>query len=148
MSARRMAGFTLIEVVLAIVVIGMCGATIVGLMTSIDRRSADTLLSERRTNIAAAYLREITSQAWSDPDGGTENRGNYDNIDDYAGLNEAPTDRAGNVLANFNGYNVIVAITQPGLDVIPNAQTRLIRITVTDPFGGTTNVAGFRTQRP
>jgi MSHA pilin protein MshD len=144
-----MHGVALIEVVIAIVVIGVCGATIVGLMTSIDRRSAETLLAGLRLNIAAAYLREITSQPWSDPDGmGGEARGNYDNIDDYAGLNEAPSDRAGNVLASFNGYNVAVAITQPGLGAIPNAQTRLIRVTVTDPFRGTTSVAGFRTQHP
>jgi MSHA pilin protein MshD len=144
-----MQGVALIEVVLAIVVIGLCGATIVGLMTSIDRRSAETLVAELRVNIAAAYLREITSQPWSDPDGvGGEARGNYDNIDDYAGLNEAPSDRTGAPLANFNGYGVAVAITQPGLGAIANAQTRLIRVTVTDPFGGTTSVAGFRTQHP
>lgn len=146
MSPRHAHGFALIEVVIAIILIGMCGATVVGLMTFIDRRSAETLLAEQRTNIAAAYLREVTSQAWSDPDGGTESRGNYDNIDDYAGLYEAPSDRAGNVLAGFNGYQVAVAITQPGLGAIPNAQTRLIRITVTDAFGGSTSVAGFRTQ--
>jgi MSHA pilin protein MshD len=144
-----MHGLALIEIVIAIVVIGMCGATIVGLMTSIQRRSADTLLSQQRTEIAAAYLHELTSQPWTDPDGvGGEARGNYDNIDDYTGLNEAPTDRAGNALANLNSYNVAVAITQPGLGAIPNAQTRLIRVTVTDPLGGTTSVAGFRTNHP
>ena len=144
-----MQGVALIEVVLAIVVIGLCGATIVGLMASIDRRSAETLVAGLRLNIAAAYLREITSQPWSDPDGmGGEARGNYDNIDDYAGLDEVPSDGTGAALANFNGYRVAVVITQPGLGAIPNAQTRLIRVTVTDPFGGTSSVAGFRTQHP
>lgn len=143
-------GATLIELVVAIVIIGMSGATIVGLLASISRYSAETMIQSQSASIANAYLSEILSRSFADPDGAPETgRGNFDDVNDYDGLVDAgAADRYGNAVAGLGDYTVAVVVTQPGLGAIPTAQTRMVRVTVTHPLSTPVMLSGFKTQHP
>jgi MSHA pilin protein MshD len=149
MRARRhAAGATLIELVIAIVIIGSASATMIGTLTMMSKQSAETMISSQAANIAKAYLDEILDKPIIDPNGsGGEPRELYDNIDDYLRLPDTTVrDRFGVAIPEFAGYQVSVQIRRPGLDVIPSGQTRRVQVTVTSPLGDRTVIPGFRTR--
>lgn len=79
------------------------------------------------------------------PDG--EARGAFDDIDDYDGLNEAPTDQINAVMPGYEaGYNVRVAVVPPAAPFggIPAADVRQITVVVTNPLGDTFTVSAMR----
>lgn len=144
---KRESGFTLVELVVAIVIIGTCAATLVGVLGSMAKQSADSMVASQANNIAAAYLRDILAKPVVDPDGidGTEPRNAYDNVNDYSRLPDTyVTDRLGNPVAAFAGYQVIVQIQQIGLNGIPSSQARRVEVTVIAPTGFRTVVSGFK----
>lgn len=151
MSARRYnAGATLIELIFAIIIIGSVSATMVGVLSSMSKQSAETMVALTATNIAQAYLQEILDKPLIDPDGvdGSEPRELYDNIDDYLRLPDTTVrDRFGAVVPNLGGYQVAVSIQNTNLlPGVPTAQTRSVQVTVTSPLGDQTIVRGVRTR--
>jgi len=91
-TARRappgQAGLTLIELVIAITVIGVAVAGILTLSSFGTARSADPLLRAQSHAVARSYLEEILLREFSDPDGaeGGETRPTFDDVDDYDAL--------------------------------------------------------------
>lgn len=156
MNARSQAGATLIELVLAIVIVSAAASTIVGLLTMMARQSADMMVQSQSASIANAYLNEILVRTLgnpANPDGQDATCTTAESIDDYPGCLPAGNlvrDRAGNLIASFADYRVVVTVTQPGFPnpfgVIPTNQTRLVRVSVTSPFGDTTTISGFKTR--
>lgn len=78
------AGFTLIEIVVAVVVlaIAVCG-TMAGL-SAISVQSADAMVTEQATAVASAYLNEVLQKPFGAFDGKTT-RATLDVVDDYNG---------------------------------------------------------------
>jgi MSHA pilin protein MshD len=91
-SWRRERGFSLLEVVAAIVVMGLIFAGFVSVFGAVLRNGSDAALQSQASGIAAAYLDEILAQPYADPDDGAvcgtpeANRAAFDNVCDYAGL--------------------------------------------------------------
>lgn len=142
-------GFTLVELVVAIVVIAAAGATLVGLLAYISKRSAEDMAVAQSATLAQAYLGEIMGQPFNDPGGPPEaGRNDFDDIADYAMSNAAPTDRFGNALPNLSAYSVSVQIQQVALGAIPAPDARRITVTVTDPFGDRVVLSAFKTAHP
>jgi hypothetical protein len=56
---------------------------------------------------------EILLQPFSDPDGsdGETDRAEFDDVDDYDGLNESPTDMFGNQISGLDDYTVQVTVS-------------------------------------
>ena len=161
MTSHSQRGATLIELVVAIVIISAAASTIVGLLAFMSRTSADALLQSQSTSIANAYLNEILSRPITDPNAPTDaGRDNADDIDDYLNLagnivlpDALVRDRSGTLVAGLQNYRVQAVITQPpvwnapGINILP-AQMRLVTITVTDPMGEITVLRGLKTQHP
>lgn len=150
-----MLGATLIELVIAIVVIGSASVTLIGMLSSMSKQSADAMVSTQASGIAAAYLKEILSKPVVDPDGadGAESRDAYDNIDDYSRLPDTSVrDLRGNLVPNLGGYQVAVLIQQVplngggGSNLVPAAQSRRVQVTVTGPTGFQVQLRGYRTR--
>lgn len=142
-------GMTLIEVVVAIVIIAGVGGTVLALLAGMSRQSAATLLDAQRASIAGAYLEEIVAQPFT-CSGPAAGRAGFNCVGNYHGMDEAPTDRFGNVVTALAGYRVQVS-AQPsvfGLGSIPAGDVLLVTVTVTDPFGGRSVLSGFRTRHP
>ena len=154
--ARSQGGFTLIELVVAMVIITMAATTIVGMMSAVATRSADTMQQIQAGNIADAYMCEILSRPFADPNvDGEIARAAFDDVDDYNNLPVAgPSDRFGNAIAGLNDYQVSVLAAPTALNVnpvglsLPAAQALLVTVTVTSPSGFITILSGYKTQHP
>jgi MSHA pilin protein MshD len=142
----RQRGVTLIEVVVAIVIVGIAATAILGGMGMITQRGAEAMTRQQAVAVAEAYLEEIMLQPVAFP-GGTvpTTRDKLNDEDQYDGLNEIPYDQYGTAIPNLTGYNVRVAVTQTtALTGISAANARQINVTVTDPNGVTVVLTGYR----
>jgi MSHA pilin protein MshD len=146
-SAARQSGVTLIEVVVAIVIVAMAATAILGAMASITMRGAETMVRQQAVAVAEAYLEEILLQPVAFPGGVVPTaRASFNDEDQYNGLNDVGArDQFGNAIAYLSGYTVSVAVTQTtALTGIAAAQARQINVTVTDPNGVTVRLTGYR----
>jgi MSHA pilin protein MshD len=138
---------TLIEIVVAIVIVAIAATAILAAMASITMRGAETMVRQQAVALAEAYLEEILLQPVASP-GGTAptSRANFNDEDEYNGLSDAGArDQYGNAIAYLTGYTVSVAVTQTtALTGIAAANARQINVTVTDPNGVTVMLTGYR----
>lgn len=146
----RARGFTLIETIVAIVVISAAGVSILGVLAATATRSAEAGVRTQAISIASAYLEEILSKAWIDPDGAAEvGRQNFDNVGDYNSNAFLPAaNQFGNPIAGLNGYTVRVLVNNATIGAGANAINDALRIEVTvrTPTGSTVVVNGYRTR--
>ena len=156
-------GFTFVELVIAIAVMGIASVTMFQMLGLSLSHQSDSLVQSRTTALAEAYMQEILARRFDahTPPGGIpacsiratpcslsnafndgESRANFDDVDDFDGLNESPPlDATGVVRSGFAGYRVQVQVTYPtsaqaatfGLDDPGDA--KLVAITVTPPQG-------------
>jgi MSHA pilin protein MshD len=146
-SAR---GVTLVELIVAIVVIGVALAGVTLVFVRNINSSADPVIWHQATAIAEAYLEEILTKEYTDPDGTNvgESRATYDDVMDYNGLNESPPrDQNGTAIAALAGYSVNVQVAAATLNDITAASgdAVLVTVTVTMPTGGTVVISGYKT---
>lgn len=158
MTLARQRGVTLVELVIAIVIVGIAAAALYSAMASITARSADPMLRQQSLAIAEAYLEEIGLQAFpastSCPASNDGNgRGSFDDVCDYNGLNYggatplAPRTALSSVpIAGLEAYQVVVRVSADALHDIASSDALLIRVTVTDPLGQALELAGYRTR--
>jgi MSHA pilin protein MshD len=137
-------GFTLIELVLAITIIGVVSATLMGAMTAISARSGDSVMATQSAIVANAYLQEIMSQPYTDLNvDGEPLRSNFDDVDDYDGLIEQGAhDRTGVAIPGLGGYRIAIVVNLVNWAGVP---AKLIVVNATDPQGRTTSVSAYRT---
>jgi MSHA pilin protein MshD len=143
----RQSGVTLIEVVVAIVIVAMAATAILGAMGSITMRGAETIVRQQAVAVAEAYLEEILLQPVAFPGGVVPtNRASFNDEDQYNGLNDVGArDQFGNAITYLSGYTVSVAVSQTAaLTGIAAAQARQINVTVTDPNGVAVQLTGYR----
>lgn len=141
-------GFTLIELVVTITVIGMAGAALVGTLSYLAGTSGSNMLQAQAQSIAYAYLEEISGMAFADPDGVAEgpNREFWDNVMDYNGLDTlSASDKKGNPAGNFH---VRVNVTPGVLNLVPAGAVWRIDVTVDYDASGTMIATGYRTNHP
>jgi len=141
---KRKNGFSLVEVIVLLVVISIAAAPMTALLYQTLSDRADATMQIMATSLAKGVMEEILSKAFEDPDGspgsfGTEegSRINYDDVDDYDGLNETPPrDSQGNALTSFSGFRTQVAVqnvaaASPGGSAETDGSTDFKRVTVT-----------------
>jgi MSHA pilin protein MshD len=144
---KQTAGFTLIELVVAITIISAVSITMLGVMSASAGRSGDAMVATQSILVAKAYLQEIQSQAYADPlmPDGEVSRVNFDDVDDYNGLTDVGArDASGNAIAGLAGYQVDVTVTA-GAWGAPSVPAKLITVRVTDPMSRVTVLTGYRT---
>ena len=136
-GACHQRGMTLIEVVIAIVVVATAVSAVLGVLSSSVGRSADAMIVSQGIAIAESYLEEITLKPFVDPDGidGESAREDFDDIDDFDGLSDAGAhDQLGNPIAGLGTYSVAVAVVpSAALPGIAPADARRIDVRVQFP---------------
>ena len=143
---RRQAGFTLVELVIAIVVIGIAASGVLLVMNYTTAHSADPMIQHQAVAIAESYLEEVLLQPYSDPDGiaAEANRSLFDDIDDY-NFTEVGARDQGNpavVIAGLGAYTVTVAVTA---DTLNTVAAKRIDVTVGHTSGINMTLTGYRT---
>jgi MSHA pilin protein MshD len=134
-------GVTLVELIVAIAIIGTGVAGILAVMEATTRRSADPMIMQQAQLIGESYLEEILQKKFYDPDTDTvcpareATRAGYDNVCDYNGLSNAGAlDQLGNPVAGLESYNVAATVSSAGvaLGSVNNADgtVRVLRVEV------------------
>ena len=157
--------FTLIEILVTLVVIGIAAVALMSLFANQVRGSADPMIQQQGITIAEAYLEEILLRAFDDPDDpesgadeGEATRGEFDDVKDYRSLasvqaSNQPRDQFGALIPGLTDYAVTVVVDGSGADASLNgiaAETDALRIdvTVTHPAISPLTLSGFRTRYP
>lgn len=158
-AASRVRGFTLVELVVTMVVISIAVLAIGQALSFAFARQSDGLWQAKAVALAESYVEEILARRFDEaaPVGGVppcapsaipcsaagadgEPRAQFDDVDDYHGLNEQPPlDADGNPRAEYARYRVQVRVAYPdaaqqaalGLDDATDA--KLITVDVTPP---------------
>jgi len=172
MKQRTQAGFTLVETVIVIVLVGAMLAGMTSLFMNNVGNSHRPYLRQKALAVANAFLDEILRKQWNEatPLGGgcvntgsgscasgpaavaigvdgTEGRATFDDIDDYNGLNQSPPqDSSATDMPGYAGYTVAVSVVQPGAvwNGVPAADVRLITVSVTSSSNETISVSAYR----
>lgn len=107
--ARGQLGVTLVELVIAIVVIGIAVTGVLLAYTQTVLRSADPMIVSQGVAIAEAYLDEILAKPVNGPAGAT--RATYGRVADYNGLvDNPPEDQTGTPIPELAAYTVSVVV--------------------------------------
>ncbi|HXH54483.1 MAG TPA: type II secretion system protein [Gammaproteobacteria bacterium] len=134
-------GFTLVELVISMTIISIA---ILGTLLAINtatRFSGDPLISTQAIAIAESYIEEILGKNFQSPTvpaaaaacpSTVLTRANFNDICNYNGLNQAPTDQNGNAIPELSGYTVQVAVDRQtaALGALVSG-TQVVRIDVT-----------------
>jgi MSHA pilin protein MshD len=147
---NKMAGVTLVELIMAIVVVGVAFAGMMAAYASMVGRSADPMVYQQAIAIADSFLEEISAKDYPASFSGNcpaspGNRTLFDDVCDYAGYTSSNlTDIAGNVLG-ISGYQVAIAVTAAGgqLGIAAN-DALLVTVSVTHPLGSTLSLSTYR----
>ncbi len=149
----RRAGFSLVEAVVSLVILGAGLAALLGPIVTATQHSGDPMVRKQTLAIAEALLDEIEAKPFANPPGGfvgaptTANRPLFDDIGDYNGFTSAGIFTIdGAAIPALANYNVTaVAVTPTALGAITAANASLITVTVTGPGGEAVSLSGFRT---
>lgn len=132
---QRQSGGTLIELVIAIVIISISVSAILMALSTSLAQSADPMIRHQAVSIAEAYLEEIALKPFADPDGvdGEASRDLFDDVDDYNALVDVGArDQFNAALAGLEDYTVTVAVTaSSALPSIASTDLFLISVTIT-----------------
>lgn len=167
---KMQGGFTLIETIIVIVLVGAMMAGMTSLFMNNIGNSHRPFLRERALAVAHAFMDEIQHKRWNEatPLGGGcvnagascatgpaaiaigtdgDTRATYDDIDDYNGLSQTPPQNSAGVdMPGYGGFTVNVSVTQPAgvWNTIPAADVRLITVSVTSPGNETIAISAYR----
>ncbi len=174
MTPPRNDGFTLIELVIFIVIVGVGLAGILLGINQAVASSADPQVRKQALAIAQSLLEEVTLQAFTycDPDDATVETATstagcanpetaptagegrfatpqFDNVMDYNGYSMTPiVDITNSAIAGLGSYSASVSVTAAALGSITAASgdALLIRVTVNAPGGVVQMLEGYRTR--
>ena len=158
-------GFSLIELIVAIMIIGAAVVGVMSMMSFLTARSADPMIQEQAMLIGEAYLEEILLKPFLDPSAGTANvcpapeaggRSAYDNVCDYNGLTDAGArDLFNNPVSDLEAYTVTVTVTGDATVTLGPASSQIdntgvlrvlkVDVQVQGPAATSVMLTGYRT---
>jgi MSHA pilin protein MshD len=151
-ASGRERGFTLVEIVVLIVVIGVAVSGVLLVFQNTVRGSADPQIYKQALAIAEAMLDEVLPNSY-DPVAGGGTRAQFNDVDDYnAYATTGVQDIQGGAVPGLGDYNVGVVVAAPaalndgdaGLVDVPDSKR--VTVTVTHaPTGVSIRLDGYRT---
>jgi MSHA pilin protein MshD len=136
----RSAGVTLVELIVALVIVGVALAGMVAVYTTTTRSSVDPVIVQQMQAIADNMMEEILMKPFAPPDGSTvtaaSGRVNYDQVRDYDGYGTGIVgirDVEGNPIPGLERYTVLVKVEQAALGGIPNTDALRVTVSVAIP---------------
>lgn len=148
-------GMTLIELILAIVLIGIMVAGLMSAYSVIVGRSTDPMIRSQTTMLAESFLEEVLLKRFLDPTTSTRCpaspggvRNNFDNVCDYAGYtSSAITLPNGSSVSGLSGYSVSITIQDIASGELPSVPTNCalkVSVAISNPLGDTSVFVGFK----
>lgn len=169
----RCSGVTLVELVIAIVVIAIGLAALTVTIINMTQHSADPVIQQQANAIAQSYMEEILSQPFCDPNdfsidchtacvasacgscsgsttpgGAAEVRATYDDVCDYNSINNQPASDINGAIPSLSDYSVTVTVDDSGVNFngldSNSGQVVRIRVGVTHSGGYSTNLTAYK----
>lgn len=143
----RHSGFSLIEVIIAMLLISVGVVGLLSAMNTTVKGSADPMVRKQAIAVAESLLEEIALKEFSDPGGPPcAARSCFDDVSDYNGYSAAGIkDIEGNDIGGLAAYSVSVEVAGEALGSIGAAASKKITVTVTAPGGEVINLSTYRT---
>ena len=146
MLHRRQGGFTLVEMIVAIVILGVGLAGVMLAFSTAARGSADPVVHQQMLAIAEEMMEEVRLRPFAPVANAAPAacaRNTFNDVNDYNGYAAAALcDIDGNAIPSLAAYSVAVTVTAA---VLPNGVAAR-RIVVTVSHGGDTlTLTGYRT---
>jgi MSHA pilin protein MshD len=140
MSTDRQAGVTLVEMIIAIVIIGVGLAGVIGALSRTTIFSAHPMVSKQLGAIAEGMLEEVLLQPFAPVANSGANtnacaRNTFNDMRDYNGYNSGTIcDVDGTAVAGLGGYAVSVTVLPAGALIagVPAADILVVNVTVTN----------------
>ncbi len=149
LSQSNARGLTLVELIVAMVVISIALSGVLLVINYATSHSADPVLERQALAIAESYLEEILLKEVVDPDGVNEvARAQFDDVSDYNNLPDNKVrDSLGNIILGLKSYQVQVGVVALNAGLGPTGKevdTLQVRVTVIDPAGQSLTLTGYR----
>lgn len=148
-SQRLSRGFTLIELVIFIVIVGCGLAGILSVMHSVARSSADPGVRKQSMAAAESLLEEILLREYSNPADGYTGpvRSEFDDVTDYAGYETAAglVDASGLPITGLAAYNFAPPTTVVASSDLAGVAAVKVTVSVTGPEGAV-RISGYRSR--
>ncbi len=142
-------GFSLIELIVAMLLISIGVLGILSAMNTLVKNSADPMVRKQAIAIAESLLEEIVLKDFANPTGGYTgtDRTQFDDVSDYAGYTTTGiVDISGTAISGLSGYNISsVTVVNAALGNIASTDAKLITVTVTAPGGEAISMSAYRT---
>lgn len=151
MNSRRHRGFTLVELIVFIVVVGVGLAGILAVSSNVVKASADPMVRKQTIAVAEALLEEILLKEYAKPAGSTVvgNAGGgarnlFDCVDDYNGYVTVGgiVDVSGHAETALASYNIAPAVDVSAISLSGVTLKRVV-VSVTGPQG-VISLTGYR----
>ena len=143
-------GFSLIEVIVAMLLISVGVLGVLSAMNTLVKGSADPMVRKQAIAVAESLLEEITLKDFANPTGGYTgtDRAQFDDVSDYAGYTTTTgiKDISGTAISGLSSYNISsVTVANAALGSIASTDAKLITVTVTAPGGEAISMSAYRT---
>jgi MSHA pilin protein MshD len=137
----RQRGFTIIELIVFIVIVGVALAGILTVMNQVVSRSADPMLTKQAAALADSVMEEVLQKAYDNPDGTTAgDRTTWDSVTDFNGATQA----AFGLPASLMGYTLLVTVADDAATLGVPARRVTVRVTIA-ATGDSVQLVGYRT---
>jgi MSHA pilin protein MshD len=148
MYSKKCHGFTLIEMVMAIVIISVGLAGVLSAYQVAVKSSSDPLIYKQMLSIAEEMMEEVLLKPYAPASGTISgcNRANADDISDYASYtDQAICDIDGVAVAGLSNYTVSVAVDAGASLGSISTDVKKITVTVKRGTSDTFSIVGWRT---
>jgi MSHA pilin protein MshD len=146
MSIKRMAGTTLIELIVAIVIVSTALAGLVAAYNRANTASADPLITQQQLAIAESMMEEVMQKPFV-AEANQAGRLFFNDVMDYNNYGPAAvTNVNGNAVPGLGRYTVQVRVDQPAITGVAPADALRIEVIVRAAGAENLRLVGWRTR--
>lgn len=144
-SRSAQSGVTLVELVIAIVILAVAVTGVLLAMTTTVQRSADPMIQQQGAAIAEAYLEEIMARSFSGTTGPPSSREDWDHVSAYDGLTDnPPRDQFNDPMPGVDDYTVSVDVGDGTIGGVGAGDALRVDVAVSHSDGTTIRVSGYK----